>query len=140
MRLLKTSGGLARGRGITDGTVTKWAFVALKCVPICNALENFCGVHSSTSDKHTDLRPSRTARDSQDCHTFINWLSTHSLFSYKGYEPLVCISTGEIANTAAIAGKSYTVGKAGAEAMTGYSYAYQKMKRKDRVLSISKFL
>jgi len=48
MRLLKTTRGVARGRGITDSTIAKWVHAMPRCVPICDALEDFTGVHSHT--------------------------------------------------------------------------------------------
>ena len=45
MRVIKASGGLARGRGITPNTEAKFIHVLPKCVPVCNALEEFSGVH-----------------------------------------------------------------------------------------------
>ena len=45
MRVIKASGGLARGRGITPNTEAKFIHVLPKWVPVCNALEEFSGVH-----------------------------------------------------------------------------------------------
>ena len=52
MRMLKTSGGMTHGRGITDSTLTKWVHALPYCVPVCDALEKFTGVHSTTSEQH----------------------------------------------------------------------------------------
>ena len=53
-------------------------------VPICDSLELFCGVHSGTSDQHTDLRATATARDSRDAVTFCNYFTSHPPFAYGG--------------------------------------------------------
>ena len=72
MRMLKTSGGMTHGRGITDSTLTKWVHALPRCLPICNALEQFTGVHSVTSEQHMkDLRPSTQSRDNR--HRDITW-------------------------------------------------------------------
>lgn len=39
MRMLKTSGGMTHGRGITDSTLTKWVHALPHCLPLCDALE-----------------------------------------------------------------------------------------------------
>ena len=39
MRLVKTSGGLPHGRGITYNVLKKWDHAMPKCIPICDALE-----------------------------------------------------------------------------------------------------
>ncbi|KAG0724934.1 hypothetical protein GWK47_039566 [Chionoecetes opilio] len=83
MRLLKTYGGIARGRGITDSTLNKWVHAMPRCIPICDALECFTAVHSHTSDQHVDLRASSTARDAKDYETFLNWLKVHSIFIWR---------------------------------------------------------
>nr|CAD7256408.1 unnamed protein product [Timema shepardi] len=59
MRAMKTDGGLTRGRGITDITLTKWILEILQSVPICIALENFCGTRNITSKQHVEPRSSR---------------------------------------------------------------------------------
>ena len=58
MCMMKASGGMMHGQGITDSTITKWVHALPRCVPICDALEQFTGVHTATSEQHKDLRPS----------------------------------------------------------------------------------
>ena len=137
MRMLKVPGGLAHGRGINDSTRTKWVHVIPRCIPICNSLEHFCGVHTQTSDQHKDLRASSAAQDAKDYGTFLNWLQLPSRLSCTENDGLVSKSSGVVADKATNADKAYDIGKAAAVAMTGHSYANVKLKRKDRVKSIS---
>ncbi|KAL8606327.1 hypothetical protein ACOMHN_050807 [Nucella lapillus] len=137
MRMLKVSGGLAHGRGITDSTLSKWVHVIPRCVPICNSLEDFCGVHTQTSDQHNDLRACSTKQDAKDYGIFLNWLQLHSPFSYTAEDTLVSISTGILADKSANADQAYTIGKSAAEEMTGRQYGDVKLKRKDRIKSIA---
>nr|CAD7449254.1 unnamed protein product [Timema bartmani] len=52
-RAIKTYGGLGGERGgITDSTLAKWILAFPQNVPICNALENFCGARNITSEQH----------------------------------------------------------------------------------------
>lgn len=74
MRMLKTSGGMTHGRGITDSTLTKWVHALPHCVPLCDALEKFTGVHTATSEQHKDLRSSTQATDKKDYDVFLQWL------------------------------------------------------------------
>ena len=80
MRLLKTSCGMTWGRGITDGTLTRWVHALPQCVPICNALETFTSVHSGTSEQHKDLRPACQSRDKSYLYCFVHWLEAHPPF------------------------------------------------------------
>ena len=81
MRTLKTAGGMTHGRGITDSTLTKWVHALPRCAPICDALEQFTGVHTGTSELHKDLRQSTQARDIKDRGIFEGWLHAHQPFA-----------------------------------------------------------
>ena len=96
MRMLKTSGGMTHGRGITDSTLAKWVHALPRCVPVCDALEKFTSVHTETSEQHKDLRSSTQAKYNRDHAT--KWLKVHQPFA--GYQPdrLVSIATGVVAD------------------------------------------
>ena len=55
MRMLKFNGGMTRGRGIMDSTLTKLVHSLPKCIPICDSLEKFSGVHRTTSEQQKSL-------------------------------------------------------------------------------------
>ena len=55
MRLFKSSGGVARGLGITNSTVSSFGNVITHFIPICTFLENFTGVVVSSPEQHKDL-------------------------------------------------------------------------------------
>lgn len=137
MRQLKAPGGLAHGRGLTDSTQAKFVHVIPRCVPICNEVEKFCGVHACSSEQHTDLRATTTARDSMHFTTLYNWLRNHNPFSYCSVNGLVCISSGVVAESSANADNAYNIGKETADKLTGLKYGDVKLKRTDKVTSIS---
>ncbi|MES9880176.1 MAG: hypothetical protein ABW185_04765 [Sedimenticola sp.] len=138
MRMLKTRGGLNHGRGITSSTQSKMVHVMPQTVPVCESLENFCGIETQTSDQHSDLRATTTARDGQHYDLFRNWFDDHSPFSYAGEhcDSLVSVSTGIVAPKSANADRAFEIGRESAEHLTGDNYADAKLKRKDRVISI----
>ena len=74
MRLLKSSGGMTHGRGITDNSLMNWVHAIPYNIPTCDALDEYSGVHSHTSEQHKDLRQRSTNRDSHDCTVFTEWL------------------------------------------------------------------
>ena len=92
--MMITSGGMTHGQGITDSTLTQWVHALPRCVPICDALEQFTGVDTATSEHHKDLRPNTQSRANGDHVVFVQWLKAHPPFA--GYEPdlLVSLSTG----------------------------------------------
>ena len=69
MRAMKVSGGLTRGRGITESTLAKWVCALPLCIPLCTAVEEFAGSHTESSEQHSKasdhqhLRPAQQARD-----------------------------------------------------------------------------
>ena len=66
MRLFKCSGGMTRGRGITDSTISSFVNVMPRCIPICSFLEDFTGVTKLSSEQHKDLCPSNISCDLKD--------------------------------------------------------------------------
>ena len=135
MRLLKTSGGMTRGRGITDSTLTKWVHALPRCVPICNALENFTCVQSGTSEQHKDLRPSSERRDNTDLSLFLQWLEEHSPFVDCQPELMVSISTDIVADSSVNCDDAVQVGQNAIAKMMGKTYAKLTLRRKDKVKS-----
>ena len=137
MRLLKTSGGMTHGRGITDSSLMKWVHASPHTIPICDALEKFTGTHATTSDQHKDLRVSNAARDSQDCEVFQNLLRDHSPFAHSDRDSLVSVATGTVADETVNCDNAYTIGLQAAATVVDKSYTDIKLSRKDRVISIS---
>lgn len=136
MRTLKAPGGLAHGRGVTDSTQAKFVHAIPKCIPICNALEDFCGVHSTSSDQHRDLRAATEAKDGEHCSVFYGWLSQNSPFQYKDVEGLVDVATGVIADPSANAHEAYSRGLAIANSLNDIAFSEVKLKHSHAVVSI----
>ena len=134
MRSLKAPGGLAHGRGITDSTQAKFVHAIPKCIPICNSLEDFCDVHTETSDQHRELRAATEAKDGEHCSLLYGWLSEHSPFQYKDVNGLVDVATGVIADSSANADKAYSIGLAVAESLMGMTFSDVKLKQSDAVV------
>ena len=78
MRTLKISGGMTHGLDI-NSTLTKWVHALPFHASICDALEQFTGVHTDTSEQHKDLRQSSQARDIKDRTIIQGWLHAHPL-------------------------------------------------------------
>ena len=138
MRMLKTHGGLAHGRGITSSTQSRMVNVLSQTVRVCETLENFCGVHTHTSDQHKDMRTTATARDGQHFLMFKDFMSQHSPFAYIGvnHNRLVSITTGAVAPQQANADSAFEVGNDAAARLTGLNYADATLRRNDKVTSI----
>ena len=90
MRLFKSSGGMTRGLGINDSTISTF----VNAMPHCSFLEDFTGVMKSSSEQHIYLCPSTMAHGTKDKMSFFKWFKAHSPLLYS----LVCLSTGVVAN------------------------------------------
>ena len=137
MRNLKSSGGITHGRGITDSTLTKWVHALPQCVPTCDALEEFTGVHTGTSEQHKDLRPSTLTRDDKDLDKFCQWLLVHPPFAGYQQDRLVSLSTGVVADATVNCDDAINVGHAAAAKITGKGFTDIKLHRSDKVKTMS---
>ena len=133
MRLIKTEDGLTQGRGITDSrpTLAHWIHALPHCVPICDYVEKFTGIHISSSEQHKDLRPSSQYRDFKD------WFSSNSPLSYTEKDGLVSLSTSEVAAHSVNCDKAYTIGKTAADSITGKEFPSIKLKHNDKIGSFN---
>ena len=84
MRMFKVRGGLSHGHGITTSTQAKVVHFLPQTVPVCDSLESFCGVHSQTSNQHSDLRATTITSDGRHFVTFCNYFTSHRPFAYGG--------------------------------------------------------
>lgn len=71
MRLMKSKGGLTQGRGFTDSSLTKWVLGMPIMNQVTQAVEEFAGVLSSSTEQHIDTRPTRQVRDNSDVEKLI---------------------------------------------------------------------
>lgn len=70
MRSLKTSGGLMRGRGMTERRVI-WLLSMPVCAKINRAMLELTGVSYSAGEQNKDMTKSRQARDMKDTRTLL---------------------------------------------------------------------
>ena len=71
MRSLKTSGGLTRGRGMTERQRVIWLLSMLACAEMNRAMLKLTGVSYSTGEQNKDMTKSRQARDMKDTRTLL---------------------------------------------------------------------
>ncbi|KAG1677893.1 Multidrug resistance-associated protein 4 [Nymphon striatum] len=121
MRMLKISGGVTRGWGITDSTLPKWFHALPRCVPICDALEQFTGVRTGTSEQLNDMRISNQSRYNKDRGIFVAWFQVHPQFVGYDTDRLVSLSTGIVADTSVNCDNAVELGLKAASEMAGKS-------------------
>ena len=105
------------------------------CIPICQYLEEFTGVFSSSLEQHKDLRPKTQERNQKDLKTFLNWINDHSPLSCSEKNELTSLATGEVADGLVNCDSAYEIGARAAEQVTGKDFPSVKLKRNDKVVS-----
>ena len=118
MRLLKTSGGMAGGRGITDSTLTRWVHALPQCVPICNALETF----TSVIREHLNKIQISVHPVSPGANLILIVLCI--LFS---------VTTGIVEDMSVYCDNALQIGQCSMKKMIGKSYSELTLHRKDKV-------
>ncbi|PIK40129.1 hypothetical protein BSL78_23030 [Apostichopus japonicus] len=73
MRSLKTTGGLTRGRGMTDAERARWILSMPACADMNNAMQEVCGIDYHTSSQHKESSEARKERDHKDLFTVISF-------------------------------------------------------------------
>ena len=80
MRSLKTTGGLTRGRGMTETQRLVWCLSRPVCAEVNNAMQQLTSVTYSTSEQHKDLSKARQMRDMDDTNKLISILAERNPF------------------------------------------------------------
>lgn len=75
MRSMKTSGGLTRGRGMTEQQYVAWLLAMPACALVINAMQELTGVNYNTGEQNKDMTYARQAHDLKDAHILMNYLS-----------------------------------------------------------------
>lgn len=141
MRAMKTTGGLTRGRRITDSTLAQWVGAVPLCIPICEALEELSGMHCETSDQHSlhkdhaELGQARQTQDAADRNRLFEWLKSHNPFEYS--DKLVSIFTGVEADSRINCDNAVTIGSEQHMQMMGQNFADLKLQKKKQVQPLS---
>ena len=96
MRSLKTSGGITRGRGITESVRQLWIGSMHRTASVHDAMSNLTKAYRKTSEQHIDLSTSRVNRDDNDYKEVLSWFNEHDPFNQD--QSLKSLSTGLVAN------------------------------------------
>ncbi len=96
MRSVKTSGGLTRGRGMTETQRSVWLLSRPACAEVNYCMQEFAGTSYKTSEQHKDLGKARQKRDVKDTIEILGFLAERSPFDSD--PSLRSIASGVIAD------------------------------------------
>lgn len=130
MRAMKTQGGLTQGRGLIDSSLARWISSMSSCIPVCNALEDFTGIRSSSSNQHVELSKSRLQRDKTDFGKFITWLEDHNPFKCTEF---MSLSSGIIACSSVNCDQACDIGANILNKNIGKKFTEIKCKRSENI-------
>lgn len=83
MRSIKTTGGLTRGRGMSEFQRHVWIQSMPAYTEINQAMQEFTGLLYQTSDQHKEASNSRKARDCKDSEVLLQFLKERNPFSQE---------------------------------------------------------
>ena len=95
MRTLKATGGMTRGRGMSELQRATFILSTPSCLEMKCALESLTEIKFDTSDQHKALRPSRINRDYIDAIKIVKYLTERNPFDER--MELLDIDSGEVA-------------------------------------------
>ena len=134
MRSMKTSGGLVRGRGMTEQQRTIWTLAMPKCAEINHTMQELSGVWQATGEQNKDMSPSRLTRDWNDTRTVAQYLKERNPFECEG---ILCnVATGVHAHTTVNVDIAKVVGTKILDKMEGKTPAEFSFKRSDQVVTL----
>jgi len=81
MRSIKTTDGMVRCRGMTDGQRAQWLMSMLYCAEMNIAMQELTGVNFRTSEQYKKDLESRKTRDPKDIETFAPFLVNRNPFT-----------------------------------------------------------
>ena len=109
MRSLKATGGLTRGRGMSETQRLVWLLSMPITAEVNNAMQQLTEVDYTTSEQHKDMSDSRIKRDMKDTKTVLEFMGARDPFSEDS--TLRSIVTGVIADNRVNVDKAKEVGK-----------------------------
>ena len=128
MRSLKTSGGLTRGRGMTEAQRLAWVMSMPACAEVNSAMQNPTDIVNNTSEQHKEGTKARQERGHKDAHEIVTFLSLRNRF--RADPSLRSITTGIVAEDNVNADKAKEVGEKILSSLTGKNvYALLSKKR-----------
>lgn len=134
MRSVKTTGGLTRGHGMSESQRITWLLSTPICAEVNMALQDYTSVQYGTSDQHKEQRAARQARDTDDTHKLIGYLSSKDPF---GNDPtLQSIDTGITAGDSVNADQAASVGRKILDGMVGKKILDHTFKKKNQVVTL----
>jgi len=135
MRSAKTTGGMTRGKGMSESQRTQWLLSMPTCVEMNNAMQSFCEKEFQSSPQHNkEFGKTRNERDYKDTQTFVSFLEERTPFRK---DPLLYnIETGVTSSENVNVHKAKSVGDGIVQSMMGQDAFEITFKRNKRAVTL----
>ena len=135
MRRTNTTGGLTRGRGITEFQRAKWVLSMPACAEMSRAMQDVTATQRSTSDQHIEIGEVRSAKDASDLIAVTSFLTERNPFSEDS--SLRNIATGVVADSDVNVTEAKAMGIKILNSMEGQSAAELSFKKVNQVKTLA---
>ncbi|CAH0757850.1 unnamed protein product [Diatraea saccharalis] len=134
MRSMKSTGGLTRGRGVSENILSRWILSLPVVQKVSEKVEMYCKVEAKSCEQHMDSGRARIKRDRTDIAKLFQWLKTHDPFRIT--DKIVCISKGIVGHNEINCHKARDIGRDMMLAKVGCNYNDIRFSRKQRVITL----
>ena len=134
MKSVKSVGGLTRRRGMGETQRTQWLLSLPACSEVNRAMQEVCGLGTTSNDQHEDYGEARMRRDEHDMEILLNFVSEHNPFSGEG--PLRSMCTGMAAGIGVNCDTEKVVGGSIFNSMNGTPVQTFKFRRSDHAVTM----
>lgn len=134
MRSMKTSGGLTRGRGMTESQRVTWLLSMPSCAEVNSAMQEVTGTSFTTSEQHKESSQARIERDHKDTEELESYLQNRSPFTSD--PSLRNIASGVTADSSVNVDKAKDIGLKILQKMDGANVAQYTFRRNDQAVTL----
>ena len=134
MKNMKTTGGLTRGRGMTETQRLVWVLSSPICAEVNEALQGLTGVVYCTSEQHKEISQSRQERDTAHTTKILEYLKDRNPFRDNG--SLLNIANGISAESNVNVDKAKEVGEHILDEMVGQSVLGFTFRKKNQAVTL----
>ena len=135
MRSVKTTGGLTRGKGMSEMQRLVWLLSMPACAEINGAMQALTGASYVTSEQHKDCGEARQQRDYADMKKIMSYINERNPFSPD--PSLRSIVSGVVANENVNADKAKKVGDDIVASMAGKSVKEFSFCKRNQVVTLA---
>jgi hypothetical protein len=136
MRSVKSSGGLTRGRGMSEFQRALWLLSMPACGDISSAMQEATDMEFFTSEQHTESTTARMKRDDKDMKELLKYMLPRNPFTFNLAMSLRSISTGVTADPTTNVDRAKDIGLSIVESMVGKAVSEFKFKKKDQAVTM----